>query len=228
MYVPSPFAVHDSEQLHAFIRSHGFAILVSLSDNVESPPLATHLPLLLQETQNANVRLAGHVARGNSQWKLADGQKVLAIFSGPHAHISASWYGENNVVPTWNYVAVHVTGTLQIEEDPDRLLKLLNDTVSQYESAEPHSWNFQMTDANFRTRMLQGIVGFVIDIDTIQGCWKLSQHHSESRRSGAIAGLRQRAKNNDVTIADLMESAARPDSEQRLHGQSQDRDHSIR
>lgn len=107
-------------------------------------------------------------------------------------------------MPTWNYVAVHVTGTLRIEHDPDRLLQLLEETVSIYEAGAGTQWRLESVDPDFRQRMTGSIVGFSIEIESIQGCWKLSQHHSESRRAGAIAGLRMRSQGDDLEIADLM------------------------
>jgi len=209
MHIPAAFSVTDSERLHDFIRSHSFAILVSPGESSDSPPFATHLPLLLRMNTDGTARLDGHMAKGNAQWRLADMQNVLAVFSGPHAHLSAGWYGEQNVVPTWNYVAVHVTGTLRIERDPDRLLKLLKETVSIYEAGAGTPWHMESLDPDFRQRMTDSITGFSIEVESIQGCWKLNQHHSATRRAGAIAGLTERAQGDDLEIAELMASELR-------------------
>lgn len=106
-------------------------------------------------------------------------------------------------------VAVHVTGTLRIERDPDRLLTLLHGTVSIYEAGTTTRWSLEAVDPDFRQRMTDSIVGFSIEVESIQGCWKLNQHHSESRRAGALTGLRTRAAGDDLEIADLMEAAIR-------------------
>ena len=194
VYVPAAFSVTDPEQLHEFIRSHSFAILVSPGESSDGPPIASHLPLLLRSNEDGTVRLDGHMAKGNAQWRLADAQNVLAVFLGPHAHISAGWYGEQNVVPTWNYITVHVTGKLRIERDPDRLRELLEETVSTYEARAGTQWSLESVDPDFRQRMTESIVGFSIEVESIQGCWKLNQHHSESRRAGAIVGLQARGQ----------------------------------
>ena len=81
------------------------------------------------------------MARANSQWRTAGGQRVLAIFHGPHAYVSPTWYESDNVVPTWNYVAVHAYGTLRLIEDRDRLVNLIRRTVERYESAMPSPWS---------------------------------------------------------------------------------------
>ena len=102
---------------------------------------------------------------------------------------------------------MHVTGTLRIESDPDRLLALLHETVSIYEAGARPPWSLDSIDPDFWQRMTDSIVGFSIKIESMQGCWKLNQHHSASRRAGAIAGLKERAQGDDLEIADLMASA---------------------
>lgn len=204
MHIPAAYAVTDTERLYQFIREHSFAILVSTDDTPERPPMATHIPLLLRTDGDRPISLDGHVAKGNPQWKQADGRKVLAIFPGPHAYISPGWYGEQNVVPTWNYLAVHVSGRLQTEQDPDRILELVSDTVRVYEGGSQQPWSNDSVDIEYQRQLAQGIVGFTIEVEHIEGCWKLSQHHSESRRKGAIAGLQQRARGDDREIARLM------------------------
>lgn len=204
MHTPAAYAVNDLQRLYDFIRSHSFAILVSADDTQVKPPIATHLPLLLETDESRPARLLGHMAKGNPQWQLAHDRQVLAVFSGPHSYISAGWYGEKNVVPTWNYVAVHVSGRLQIEQDPDRLLQRVQDTVQFYESNSPQPWSIESTDIEYQQALLNSIVGFTIMIDRIEGCWKLNQHHSESRRRGAIAGLLERGSGDDAEIARLM------------------------
>src|SRR5690348_11637270 len=109
VYVPAHFNEPDLATLHAFIEANGFAVLFSCAGE----PFARHLPLLLERSPAPHGRLLGHVARATPQWRTADGQRVLAVFSGPHAYVSPSWYGEPDVVPTWNYVAVHATGTFR-------------------------------------------------------------------------------------------------------------------
>lgn len=88
MYIPKSFQVTDPEVLAAFIRTHSFATLVSTG---EGTPLATHLPLLLDQSAGPQGVLLGHVARANPHWQAFDGQQeALAIFHGPHAYISPS------------------------------------------------------------------------------------------------------------------------------------------
>jgi transcriptional regulator len=209
MHVPAAYSVTDRDELYEFIRAHSFAVLASANNLSDQPPIATHLPLLLKTGDSEPARLLGHVARGNPQWGQSQDRQVLAIFSGPHAYISAGWYGEKNVVPTWNYVAVHVTGRLRIIQDAKNTLALVRETTEFFEQHSLQPWSVDSTDRDFLSRLVEGIVGFTIEIEGIQGCWKLNQHHSESRRRGVIAGLNDRGRGDDNEIARLMKEADR-------------------
>ena len=126
MYVPPHFANRDLDQLHAAIERYSFALIVSR----EGEQLAgSHLPLLLDRQAGPQGTLWGHFARANSQWREAGGQQVLVVFSGPHAYISPQWYEAERVVPTWNYVAVHAYGRLELVEDAAATLELLERMV---------------------------------------------------------------------------------------------------
>ena len=122
MYVPAAFAEHDRSKLHEFMRRHSFALLTSRS---QEGLIASHLPLLFDPEIGALGGLHGHMARANSHWRRVEGE-VLAVFSGPHAYISPSWYEEEGTVPTWNYTAVHAYGTFEVVEERDALLNLLS------------------------------------------------------------------------------------------------------
>src|SRR5438477_3101686 len=119
MYVPPHFAESDPAALHAFVERHSFGLLVS---QVGGVPFATHLPLLLDRAAGPHGTLVGHVARANPHWRHLAGQTTLAVFAGPHAYISPSWYQAENMVPTWNYTAVHATGPVEVVEDKAALL----------------------------------------------------------------------------------------------------------
>ncbi|HUY88555.1 MAG TPA: FMN-binding negative transcriptional regulator [Pirellulales bacterium] len=199
MYVPASFEQSDPAELHAFVERHSFAMLVSQHDG---EPLASHLPLLLQQDAGGRRSLLGHMARANPQWRQADGQTVLAAFSGPHAYISPSWYEAAAVVPTWNYAAVHVYGCFQAIHDTPALLGIVRDFVEFYESATPEPW--QLPEDDFIERLTQSIVGFRIPIDRIEGKWKLSQNQPAERRQKVVAALDRRNDENSRAVAALM------------------------
>ncbi len=203
MYVPAAFAEHDLSKLHDFIERHSFGLLVS---QVNGEPFATHIPLLLERSTGPQGALVGHVARANRQWESLDGQTVLAVFSGPHAYISPSWYEADNVVPTWNYTAVHAYGRVTLVEDRDKLFELVQGTTEAYERSRPAPWAVGER-STFLDRLLAMIVGFRIDIERIEGKWKLSQNHPVERRLKVIRALRDRDNGNDAEIAVLMEQS---------------------
>jgi transcriptional regulator len=201
MYIPAAFAERDLTRLHDFIERHSFGLLVS---QVDALPFASHLPFLLDRTAGPHGALVGHMARANPQWREADGQTVLAIFSGPHAYISPTWYEAEQVVPTWNYTAVHAYGRVQIIEDESALLEIVQETVRLYERTMPRPWSFDGS-GTFAEQMLTQIVGFRIEIDKIEGKWKLSQNQPVERRKKVIRALQRRqGDENAEAVAAMM------------------------
>jgi transcriptional regulator len=200
MYTPARFAESDRPKLHDFIEQHSFGMLVAQHGD---EPFATHLPFLLRRNEGSHGVLIGHMAKANPHWQFADGKSVLAVFAGPHAYISPSWYEDENVVPTWNYVAVHVYGTLSAIHESDTLTEILRDSLAQFE--DPKSpWEFDPA-SEFAAKLRQQIVGFRIDIARIEGKWKLNQNHPRERREKVIRALRNRTDADSLAIADMME-----------------------
>jgi transcriptional regulator len=201
MYVPSSFSQTDPQTLYEFIGRHSFAVLVS---STGTEPFASHLPLLLERPGAGPGRLTGHMARANPQWRTAAGRRVLAVFHGPHAYISPSWYQASNVVPTWNYLAVHVSGTFRVQEDPAWLRSQLQGMIRLYEASQPAPWSLDAQDSAFIDQLLRSIVGFTIDVERIEGKWKLNQNHPPQRRRLVVDALRQRGDAESLAIAEWM------------------------
>jgi transcriptional regulator len=201
MYIPAYSLESDPAKLHDFIEANSFGLLIA---PIEGRPVATHLPLLLDRHAGPHGCLIGHMARANPHWQAAAGQEVLTVFSGPHAYISPTWYQSEQVVPTWNYVAVHATGLFQLIEDRDALVEIIRHYVDAYERAQPQPW--QLDDlSTFTQRMLTQIVGFRIPIQHLEGKWKLGQNHPAERRRHVIRALREKQDENSMAIAALME-----------------------
>ncbi len=199
MYVPTAFQQSDLATLHAFMEQYSFALLCS---TVEAGiPFASHLPLLLDRQSGV---LVGHMARANPQWRHADGRPILAVFSGPHVYVSPSWYEAEQVVPTWNYAAVHVNGVLHAIHERDALLRIVQDAIAHFEGDGPQAWRLD-APAEFIDRMLKGIVGFRIEITGIEGKWKLSQNQPADRREKVRRALREQGGEEAASIAELME-----------------------
>jgi transcriptional regulator len=202
MYIPTAFAESDLAKLHDFIEQNSFGLLVSQVDGL---PFASHLPFLLERTTGPHGCLIGHVARANPQWQEAGGQTALAIFSGPHAYISPTWYEAEQVVPTWNYVAVHACGQIQILENEDAVLDIVQKSVEVFEKAMPRPWSIGGSRTYIQRRLAQ-IVGFRMEIDKIEGKWKLNQNHPVDRRKKVVKALRQRGGENAQAIAAMMQA----------------------
>lgn len=198
MYIPPSFAVTDQKTLFDFVDRHSFATLFSQD---EHGPVASHLPLLLdRETRT----LFGHFARANTHWQTAAERTVLVVFHGPHAYVSPSWYAAQNVVPTWNYVAVHATGTLRLIEDLARVRETLERTVAKYESPRPQPWSMTSPEPEFLEKLQAAIVGFEIEVTQWEGKWKLSQNHPVERRERVIEALEASTNPEDRAVSQLM------------------------
>ena len=203
MYIPSAFAETDQIILHQFMEQHSFATLITHREN---EPFASHLPLLLDRNMGNQGHLLGHFAKANPQSKTPRHEEVLAIFHGPHAYISPTWYEAANTVPTWNYQAVHVYGRYTAIDDPEELKAVIEKTVTFYEAPEKTPWSMQNADPDFIDQLLQGIVGFQIEIERIEGKFKLSQNHPVERREKVIKALKEQRHDDSQAIAALMQS----------------------
>ena len=166
MYVPAHFAQTDHDEVVRFMRAFSFATLCSTDD--DGVPFASHLPILVADPTPGRVVLEGHVARGNPQWRHADGKPVVVIFAGPHHYISPTWYEEPGTVPTWNYLAVHATGLFHARSDADDLRRILARTVEVYEAGMPTPWR---PDPSVVETLLGGIVGFRVEVKSLEAKW---------------------------------------------------------
>jgi transcriptional regulator len=202
MYIPKDFQINDEELIYDIIEKNGFATLISQHN---SDPFATHLPLTVDKREKV---LYGHFARSNEQWKDIATQNVLAIFQGPHCYISPSWYETKKAVPTWNYVAVHVYGQLEIVEDEQEIYNSLLDLVKKYEKPNS-SYQLEEVDSAYIEGMSRGIVGFKINITKMEGKAKLSQNHTMERQELVMKELENTQDENNKQIAELMKKNLR-------------------
>lgn len=206
MYIPAAFAERDEGKLFALIERHSFGLLISQHDG---EPFATHLPLLVEHGADQKCALIGHMARANPQWQHAEGQRVLAVFSGPHAYISPTWYESENVVPTWNYVAIHVYGTFRAVRDESAATQILQETVRTYEAAMPSPWTFDPA-SDFHRKMVKAIVAFRIEIQRIEGKLKMNQNQPRERRQKVVQALRATGDPMQAEIAAMVDNTLVP------------------
>jgi transcriptional regulator len=197
MYVNNYFQHKNSEEIKEFISHNGFAILIT---QLAGKLLGTHIPLQLA---NDGQKLYGHISKANPQWKsFTEGTEVLAIFSGPHAYVSSSWYSHENV-PTWNYIAVHVYGTIKMIEG-EALYESLRQLVDKYERQSTQPVSLEKMSADYVRRQMQGIIGFEITISDIQAAYKLSQNRDHNDYHQIIHELTARNEPNASLIAEAM------------------------
>jgi len=159
--------------------------------------VATHIPLELSEDE---TKLRGHIAKANPQWKnFQNNSEVMVIFPGPHAYVSSSWYDHENV-PTWNYIAVHVYGKIQIIEG-DELYSALKQLVDKYEKTSAYPVSIEKMSPEYVRQSIQGLVGFAIEITSIEAAYKLSQNRDRKNYVNVINELEKRGDHGSKSIA---------------------------
>jgi transcriptional regulator len=206
MYVPKHFAETRIDVLHALMRSHPLGTLVTMTPRGLE---ANHLPFELDPLPAPYGTLRGHVARANPLWRDASPDvEALAIFHGPHAYVSPSWYPtkreSGKVVPTWNYAVVHAQGPLRVIEDRDWLRSLVSTLTARYEAGRPDAWQVSDAPSAFIDQMLEMIVGIELPIARMAGKWKTSQNRPERDRAGVVVALDEEPGDDSAAMAQLV------------------------
>lgn len=195
MYVPDPFRITESDAIFDVVENFPFGLLAQAGDGDID---VAHLPFLLDRSSG---KLRCHVAAENSIWQHIDGEKALAIFSGPHCYISPRLCRGATFVPTWNYVAAHIRGTARSFRGKE-LAQLVEDLTAIHETEGP--WSSKEMPEGVYQRMLKNIVGIEISIEEIEGKTKLSQNRTAEERAAIVTGLRRSEDPNSQSIAYLV------------------------
>jgi transcriptional regulator len=199
VYLPPHFTESDETVLLAHIERHDFGLLVT----GEGGLIASQVPFLA-ERRDGKPYLLGHLARPNPQGAALDGAEALAIFAGPHAYISPSWYTAGPAVPTWNYASVHAYGAARLIADKMWLGDLLRRLSERHEAREAVPWRMDDQPAPFLDGMMGGIVGFEIAVTRLDGKFKLSQNRPAIDRPRIVAALEAREDADSREVAALM------------------------
>ena len=204
MYTPKAFEVTDLPLLHAAMKQSDLATLVTTTSQ---GLVATHLPLLLDESKGEYGMLSGHISRANVQWQETDSNaEALIIFLGLDTYVTPNWYPAKQetgrVVPTWNYAAIHASGRLSFTEDPEWLRTMVTALTNKHEASFPAPWQVSDAPKAFIDSQLKAIVGFEFEILRLEGKQKFNQNRSAEDRLGVIEGLRKTGK---TQVAALME-----------------------
>lgn len=200
VYLPPAFTESRTEVLIAHIERHEFGLIVS---HGAGGMIASQVPFLVAR-RDGRVLLQGHLARANPQVADLDGGEALAIFEGPHAYISPSWYMAGPAVPTWNYAAVHAYGAARAIADRGWLRDLLHRLSERHEAREPAPWRMQDLPEAYLASMLNGIIGVEIAVDRLEGKFKLSQNRPAADRPRISAALERREDAASRDVARLM------------------------
>lgn len=208
MYLPGHFSESRLDVLHALMRERPLATLVTMS---AAGLDANHIPLHLSPEPAPFGTLRGHVARANPVWReLAPDAEALAIFHGPQAYITPSWYPakveHGKVVPTWNYAVVHAHGAIRVVDDAGWLRAHLEALTAANEASRAEPWQVADAPREFTDRLIGGIVGIEIVIARIEGKWKVSQNQTEANRAGVVAGLRGDGDAASMAMAAVVEA----------------------
>ncbi len=193
MYRPSAFVQDDRETLAALIAAHPLATLVAhTASGLSADPIPLHFdPEPAPGAPQGTLR--GHVARANPLWRDAAGTDVLAVFHGPQAYVTPSWYpskaATHKVVPTWNYVVAQAHGPLRVVDDARWLHALVQRLTDTHEARRVQPWAVSDAPPEYIEQMLRAIVGIEIPVQRLEGKFKLSQNRSEADRLGVADGL---------------------------------------
>ena len=212
MYIPTPHAEANQDTLFAFMAANPLGALVTTASNGEL--IATHMPWVIHRERGEYGTLEGHIARANSGHTAnldlgADHRlQALVIFTGPDAYISPAWYASKTehgkVVPTWNYVAVHVYGKARFTTDQEFLGRHLEQLVSTHETGRPTPWAVGDAPREYIERQMHAIVGVELTIARIEGKWKMSQNRPAQDVLGVIQNLNNSPLAKDREVAEVV------------------------
>ena len=198
MYIPKMNVMTDREEMIAFMKKFSFATIITAKENF---PVATHLPFLIS-VKDDKIVLTSHFAKANEQWAAVVENKVLVIFTEPHAYISPKNYDKNLSVPTWNYISIHAYGQGKFVTQTDKVIDILEATIDNYELAYMQQWNSLPED--FKMKMIRGIVAFEIEVTELQAKKKLSQNKTDAEQRRIINSLSGSNSDNERHIAAYM------------------------
>jgi transcriptional regulator len=186
LYIPQAHLVEDRKFLHDFMDEFAFVDLITTS-----PLRITHIPVLLDRSAGKYGTIHGHIALQNEQSKKFDGNhEAVIVFHGPHGYISPVWYETMPAVPTWNFAVVHATGKLRPVADPQALHAFLARLIGKFESYQGTKYDFSKLPDVYVNGMLPRIIGFQMEVELLEGKFKLGQERSAADREGILKNLK--------------------------------------
>jgi len=205
LYTPAHFAAVDRAAIARLMHDHPFATLITPA---VPEPVVSHVPLLFVPGAEPHGMLIGHVARANPHWQQAAHAESIAVFHGPHAYVSPTWYEHPaRMVPTWNYAAVHAHGMLELIDAPEDKRHVLDALAHRFEHGRPAPWHFDMPPRE-RDAMVGAIVAFRMRIRRLDAKFKLSQNRSDEDRARVVEGLQAEGHPDAAATAEWMSAYA--------------------
>lgn len=205
MYIPKINLATDRNEIVAFMKQFSFATIITAKDSF---PVATHLPFLVT-VKDGNVILTSHFAKANEHWTDIENNKVLVIFSEPHAYISTKNYDKELNVPTWNYISIHAYGQGKLITETQKTFEVLEAMIDNYETSYRQQWNSFPED--YKLKMSKGIAAFEITVTDLQAKKKLSQNRTDTERQKIIGALSKSNDTNEQLISEYMKKNEMPD-----------------
>ncbi len=191
MYVPAHFAADDAT-VRALLDRSGAGDLVTVGDD---GLLASLIPFVHDPGGGEHGSLLGHLARSNPQWRRSTSDVALVILRGPDAYVSPGWYASKaqhgRVVPTWDYVTVHLHGRLVVRDDHDFVADVVHRLTQRHEAGRAAPWSVADAPERFVAGQLRAVVGVEVQITRIEAKAKLSQNRPAADIDGVIAGLQE-------------------------------------
>lgn len=199
MYKLSYFTEPDAQNIIAFIKEYSFAVVTGIGENY---PVSTQLPLEIEE-KDGKIFLKGHLMRKTDHHLAFEkNNNVLVLFTGPNCYVSAAWYNNANTASTWNYMTVHARGKITFTNE-NGTYEAVKAATNKYEGADTKA-AFNNMPPEYVKPLLKAIVGFSIEIETLENVFKLSQNKTKEEQQNIINHLTKRNKKDDLLIATEM------------------------
>lgn len=201
MYKLKYFTEDDKDKVLAFMKDYSFATITGMD---EKYPVATHIPLDIKQIDD-RLLFTGHIMKNSDHHKaFLKNEHVLAIFNGPHCHVSASWYPNPVQASTWNYMTVHAKGKITFGDEAETK-RIVEDLTNKYEGADSPA-AFNKLSNEYIDRLVKAIVAFTIEVESIDNVFKLSQNHEPETRRSIIQNLHKNGSADEQAIAAEMKS----------------------
>lgn len=200
MYKLPYFTEEDPEKVIAFMKENAFAIVTGFGDEY---PVASHLPLAIEIKEDDKMYFSGHLMKNTDHHKAFEkNENVLVVFNGPHTYVSASWYTKQDVASTWNYITVHVKGKIKFTNEAGTY-KAIKALTNKYEGMDTPA-SFDKLPQEYVERLIKAIVGFEIEVVSVDNVFKLSQNHDTETRKNIVKHLQRRGDEQSGGIATEM------------------------